>query len=84
MDLHRPTISEIEAGRRSVKAEEISRFADLYDVRRDWIVGGESVLPGENDPRIELAARELRRLKPKDLDAILRLIQILRTPRSRA
>jgi transcriptional regulator with XRE-family HTH domain len=29
MNLHRPTVSEIEAGRRRVSAEELARFAEL-------------------------------------------------------
>lgn len=30
LEMHRPTISEIEAGRRAVSAEELYRFAELY------------------------------------------------------
>jgi len=80
LGLHRPTISQIEAGERRLKADEIKMFADLYDVREAWLLNGESVLPGEQDPRIELVARELSKLKENDLDAILRLVQVLRNP----
>lgn len=39
LKMHRPTISEIEAGRRSVSAEEIVRFADVYHVGIEWLFG---------------------------------------------
>lgn len=78
MDLHRPTISQIEAGQRNVRAGEMRSFADIYGVDHDWLLLGDESLQGEQDPRIELAARELRKLKREDLDAILRLIQVLR------
>ena len=78
LDLHRPTISEIEAGRRRVTAEELPRFADIYEVSIDWLSrGGE---PNEGDERIQLAARELLKLRPEDLDRVVELIQSLRAP----
>jgi len=79
LDLHRPTISQIEAGERAVKAEEVARFADLYEVDNDWILRGDDALPGSDDPRVELAARELRKLSREDLDTILRLVRVLKT-----
>lgn len=78
MGVHRPTISQIEAGERNVRIDELDQFAELYGVSREWLVDGDKVLPGERDPRIQLAARELGKLKGADLDAILRLIQVLR------
>jgi transcriptional regulator with XRE-family HTH domain len=39
LNMHRPTISEIEAGNRNVSAEELARFAELYDVGIEWIFG---------------------------------------------
>jgi transcriptional regulator with XRE-family HTH domain len=78
-DFHRPTISQIEAGERAVKAEEVSQFADLYEVDGEWILRGDDAVPGKDDPRIELAARELRKLSREDLDTILRLVRVLKT-----
>jgi transcriptional regulator with XRE-family HTH domain len=37
LGLHRPTISEIEAGRRRVTAEETATFARLYEVSVAWL-----------------------------------------------
>ena len=78
MGLHRPTVSQIEAGQRNVRIDEFESFSQIYGVSREWLVSGDDVLPGVGDPRIQLAARELSRLKKDDLDTILRLIQALR------
>jgi transcriptional regulator with XRE-family HTH domain len=79
LDKHRPTISQIEAGERNVRLDEIEQFAEIYGVDEHWLVKGDESLSGANDPRIELAARELSKLKREDLDSILRLIQVLRS-----
>lgn len=76
LDYHRPTISEIEAGRRKVTAEEISTFANIYGVTGTWLLN-----ESENDPVIELAARELSNLNKEDLDKILRLLKSLKKSR---
>lgn len=75
LSYHRPTISEIEAGRRRVTAEEIVTLADLYAVSASWLLRGN---PEVQDPTAELAARELTKLKKEDLDAVIRLLRILR------
>ena len=36
---HRPTVTEIEAGRRRVQAEELTVLAELYGVKTAWILG---------------------------------------------
>ena len=38
-DWHRPTVSEIEAGRRRVSAEELATLAEIYGVNIPWLVG---------------------------------------------
>jgi len=79
MKLHRPTISEIEAGNRRVTAVELSTFAGLYDVTVAWLVGEASQTIETDDPRVQLAARELGKLKPQDLDRLLRLLASMRS-----
>lgn len=79
LSVHRPTISQIEAGERNVRIEEIEQFAVLYGVDENWLMKGDDTLKGERDPRIQLAARELSKLKRADLDSILRLIQVLQS-----
>lgn len=78
MHLHRPTITEIEAGRRKVASEELSKFADLYQVSVNWLLDDEDAESGESDPRVQLAARELGKLSPTDLDRILALINAVK------
>lgn len=77
LGLHRPSVSEMEAGRRKVSAAEITRLAEIYKVGIDWLTG--SADPGaEMDDRVELAAREFSKLKPKDLDRLMELLRALR------
>lgn len=76
MSLHRPTISEIEAGRRRVVSEELTKFADIYKVTVAWLMGEEG---GGADVRVELAARELSKLKEEDLNRVLDLLQSLKS-----
>lgn len=77
MGIHRPTVSEMEAGRRKVAAEELSKMAEIYDVRLSWLAGSEEETD-ENRDRIELAARELAKMDPEELDRLLKLISTLR------
>lgn len=77
MGLHRPAISEIEAGRRKVSVEELKQMSELYDVSMVWLGEG-SDNEDEDSARVLLAARELAKLKPSDLDSLLSLLTILR------
>jgi transcriptional regulator with XRE-family HTH domain len=79
LDMHRPTISEIEAGRRRVQVDELSHFAKLYKVSVSWLTS-EAADDDAVDPRVELAARELSKLKQDDLDRVLRLLASMREP----
>jgi len=79
LEFHRPTISEIEAGNRRVSAEELSRFADIYDVTTSWLLAETAEQLETDDPRLQLAARELSKLKPDDLDRLLRLLASMRS-----
>lgn len=75
LGLKRPAISEIEAGRRRVSAEEITEVSALYDVSVAWLTSGKE---DDTDPAVELAARELAKLKKDDLDSLLKLLRTLR------
>ncbi|MBA2749371.1 MAG: helix-turn-helix transcriptional regulator [Tatlockia sp.] len=78
LKIQRPTISEMEAGNRKVTAEEIAQLADLYDVSVNWLLGeGEEKLD-IHDTKLQLAARELNKLKKDDLDRLLTLLASLR------
>ena len=77
LNMHRPTISEIEAGRRRVAAEELADFSRIYEVSVAWLTGSEGTDDGVDD-RVKLAARELAKLKPEDLDSVLHLLSTMR------
>src|SRR5712691_2243086 len=80
LGMHRPTISEIEAGRRRVAAEELAQLARLYEVSIVWLTNSKDTDDGI-DERVSLAARELAKLKRGDLDKILRLLATMREPK---
>ena len=82
LNWHRPTVSEIEAGRRRVSAEELTTLAEIYGVNVPWIVGEEDEESTLAADRVKLAARELSKLREEDLDRVLELVQALRASRS--
>lgn len=77
LDLHRPTISEIEAGRRKVSTEELTSFAKLYDVTVSWLTGTENTGQDLND-KVLLAARDLTKLSKDDLEKVLKLLESMK------
>ena len=79
LGLHRPSISEIEAGNRRVSADELARLAKIYDVGVAWLLGEAPDTLDAQDPRLELAARELTKLKPDDLSRLLKLLAAMRS-----
>ena len=79
LECHRPTISQIESGQRVVRPDEIVRLAKIYGVKEAWIIKGDSLMTDPDDPRVELAARQLAKLRKSDLDAILQLIRVMRS-----
>ena len=78
MGLHRPSVSEIEAGNRKVSADEISRFAELYDVSVGYLTGETAGTMELDDPRLRLAARELQKLPPESLNKLLQALAAFR------
>ena len=74
LGLHRPSVSEIEAGNRRVSAEELQKLCEIYEVSMDWAVGRTSDATDPSDPRLELAARELAKLDPENLSRLLKLV----------
>jgi transcriptional regulator with XRE-family HTH domain len=81
LGMHRPTISEIEAGNRNVTAPELGRFAELYDVDLAWLSGAGADKLDPEDERLQLAFRELKKIKPEDLDKLMRALAALRGPK---
>jgi len=66
----RPTISEIESGRRKVSADELLQFAELYKVDTAWL------LHEEKEEDFKFAARELSKLSKEDREKVLEIIKL--------
>jgi transcriptional regulator with XRE-family HTH domain len=79
LGLHRPSVTEIEAGNRRVSADELAQLAALYDVSVAWLLGEGPEMLDTEDPRLQLAARELAKLKPDDLERLLKLLAAMRS-----
>jgi transcriptional regulator with XRE-family HTH domain len=79
LGLHRPSVTEIEAGNRSVSAEELVKLAGLLDVDVAWLGGEGADTVDPHDNKLQLAARELQKLKPDDLERLLKIIASMRT-----
>ena len=83
LNLHRPSISEAEAGRRKVTVIELAKLAEIYGVSLDWLgCTNKDESSGAND-KIQLAARELAKLKNDDLEKVLSLLHALKTPEAK-
>lgn len=80
LGLHRPSVSEIEAGNRRVTAAELATFAEMFDVSVSWLIGDDADPLSDHDPKVQLAARELSKLNPEDLDRLLALLAKIRNP----
>lgn len=78
LGMHRPTISEIEAGRRNVKLDELSEFSKLYGVEVSWITEGK-VDEDKIDQSILAAARELSSMKDKDIETLINTIKMIKS-----
>jgi len=78
MDLHRPSVTEIETGNRKVSADEIRQLADIFDVTPSYLLGETPDTLSVNDPKIQLAARELQKLEPEALDKLLHALAMFR------
>ena len=77
LNIPRPSISEIESGKRKVTAEEIIQFADLYKVDKSWLLLEEEDKDLKMNPHVLFAARELNKLKPEDRDKVIEIIKML-------
>lgn len=77
--LPRPSISEIEAGRRRVAVDEMLQFADLYQVDLDWLSGRGVAKANATRDKLQLAARQVADLRPEDLEKVIDLLTSLKS-----
>jgi transcriptional regulator with XRE-family HTH domain len=78
LDIHRPAVSEIEAGRRSVSADELTQLSDLYGVNISWLSCKDEQSPDPYQDQLQLAARELKKLKPDDMESVIKFLRSLK------
>ena len=77
LNVHRPSVSEMEAGRRKVSSDELAQLSEIFDVDLRWLAVGQQE-PADTDDKTLLAARELAKLKNDDIDKVLKLLRTLR------
>ena len=59
-------------------SDEIAQFAEIYDIGVNWLMGeGAERLDPQSD-RLQLAFRELQKLKADDLDKLMKVLAALR------
>lgn len=76
--LPRPSITEIEAGRRRVSVEEMVQFAELYQVDLNWLSGQDADQADPVRDKLQLAARNVANLKSEDLEKVIDLLTSLK------
>lgn len=77
LGLQRPAVSEIEAGKRKVSAEELIQFANLYKVNTSWLLLTDSENDVPVNEKLKFAARELSKLSQEDIQKVLDVLKIL-------
>lgn len=76
LDVQRPAISEIEAGRRKVSAEELIQFSKLYKVDSSWLLGEDEDSELAKG-KLKFAARELSKMSEEDKNKLFEILNIL-------
>jgi transcriptional regulator with XRE-family HTH domain len=71
LNMHRPTISEIEAGRRRVSADELASLAEIYGVSVEWFTSGVHTEVEPENERLTLAIELLKGLKHEHLERVV-------------
>jgi len=78
LGLQRPSVTEMESGNRRVSSGELVLLADMFEVSPEWLLGLGGEQGGAHLAKAQLAARELAKLKPADLDRLLELLSSMR------
>ena len=81
LKMSRPTISEIEAGRRNVSGAEIIQLSDIYDVEAKWILGENDQEQNYVKSKMNLAARELSKMSEEDVNKLFKLLSAMKKSR---
>lgn len=76
LEIRRPAITEIEAGKRSVKATELRAFASLYGVSETELLNGKPDEQALGQP--EFLARAFDGLNDNDMREVARFAEFLK------
>jgi transcriptional regulator with XRE-family HTH domain len=80
LGLHRPSLSEVEAGKRKVSAEELSTIAEHCGVSPTWLATGKEDASSDS-AKVKLAARQLAKLNAGDFARVIEIVKALGTRR---
>ena len=75
LGISRPSLTESEAGRRKISAAELAAMAGMYGVSISWLACEGTKESDPDRDRIELAARDLAKLKKEDLESVIQLVK---------
>ena len=78
LEMSRPSVTEIEAGRRKVSAEELVAFSKVYKVDINWLSEQEAEGVDVMRDKLQLAARNVASLKSEDLEQVINFLTTLR------
>jgi transcriptional regulator with XRE-family HTH domain len=79
LNLHRPSVTETEAGRRKASPQELAEYARIFGVSIDWLVNVDTDESDTKRDKLQLVARKLVNLKKEDLDLVLDVLASLNT-----
>lgn len=82
LNVSRPTITEIEAGRRNVTSVELSAFSDLYNVDILWLLGRTYSDADSIEDTIKMAARELQNMNDNDIEKLKIILSSMKKERA--
>ena len=78
LQMSRPSVTEIEAGRRKVSAEELVNFSEIYDVSVEWLSGKDAEQADTVRDKLQLAARNMAQMSTEDLEKVISLLSSLK------
>ncbi|MDB5384380.1 MAG: family transcriptional regulator, partial [Planctomycetaceae bacterium] len=74
LKLHRPTITEIEAGNRRVSAEELTQFAKIYGVSIEWLSDLEAENLELHKDQVEFVIQAVKKFTPDDMHKLINVM----------
>jgi transcriptional regulator with XRE-family HTH domain len=80
LGVQRPTVSEMEAGRRRITVDELVSLSKVYSVSLEWLAKGATGHPS-NTEIMSLAARKLEKMRPDDLKKVIEILSLIEEQR---